>query len=184
MRVFERQQALILLAGGVIFVGFGLFRVIPILRHKQVLAKEMDQYIQSLEKMNTQSLKLPELKREKVQLEAQLPAFCEKIPEGRQFAQLWKQIADVMNECQLRDQLVQPGAEVKSGDLRCIPLKIECTGTLDQIFVFFQSLEAMDRLVCIESVQLENDSDFQARLKLNAAARVYYRPSASDKSTL
>ena len=62
------------------------------------------------------------------------------------------------------------------------PLTIECTGTAEQIFTFFRMLENFDRLVCFEEVQMENDKDFGAMLKLNAKANVYYQPKKTGNS--
>ena len=61
-----------------------------------------------------------------------------------------------------------------------IPLTLECKGSLEQIFAFFQSLENMDRLIRIEEVTLENDTDFNAVVKLKAKANVYYQPDDKE----
>ena len=87
-----------------------------------------------------------------------------------------------MNACKLTDQLVQPGEELKSDQLCSIPLKLECRGSLEQLFAFFQAMEDMDRLVRLEEVQFENDSDFSAVVKLNAKANVYYQSDDKGQS--
>jgi Tfp pilus assembly protein PilO len=133
-----------------------------------------------MQQVCTHSALIPELKQQRDRLSVQLAPFDQKIPTGRNFAQLWQQIADVMNACNLSDQLVQPGLELKSDRLCSIPLTIECKGTLEQIFAFFQSLEGIDRLIRIEEVKLENDAAFDAAVKLSAKASVYYQPDEMD----
>ena len=177
MKRMDKQQVTILILGAVILIGFGLFRYMPIVRKRMTLKEQMNQQSLSMEQIQEYSRLLPELSLQKRRLEEKLQASSGKIPEGKQFARLWQQIAEVMNECKLQDQLVQPAAEMKSDQVCCIPLRIECTGSLDQMFMFFQLLENFDRLICLEDVQLENSNDYDAKIKLSAKANVYYQPS-------
>ena len=176
----EKQQTLILIVGAFVLAGFGMFRYAPILRQKLSLKEEMNKHSLAIEQIGDQGSLLPEMELKKQKMQDQQDEFRSKIPVGRGFSKLWQQIADVMNDCQLSDQLVQPGTEIKSDELCCIPLAIECTGTFEQIYALFQSLESMDRLICIDEVKIENDSEFKAILKLNAKANVYYQPPAAD----
>ena len=182
MKKMDKQQIAILVSGVIVLVAFGLFRYMPIVRDKLAIKEQMAQQSLSMEQIQEYSQRLPELHQQKKELEQAWQLRSGKIPEGKQFAQLWQQIAEVMNECQLRDQLVQPAAEKKSDDICCVPLKIECKGTLQQMFTFFQLLENFDRLICFEEVQLENDADFSAILKLSAKANVYYQPKKTGSS--
>ncbi|MCI0498222.1 MAG: type 4a pilus biogenesis protein PilO [Planctomycetales bacterium] len=173
----DKQQWVILMVSGLMFVGFGVFRYLPIVRQNIAVGAQMDQQKLTVEQITSSGALLPELTQQKKKLEAELDAFTRKIPEGRNFAQLWQEIADVMNACRLTDQLVQPGTELTSDTVCCIPLTIECKGTAEQIFMFFQSLEKMDRLIRVDDILLENDSGFSAQVKLTAKANVYYQPS-------
>lgn len=172
----DKQQLIIVGLGVVILCGFGIFQYIPVIRQKHAIREGMAQQDQLSEMICSQSALLPELKQQEKQLQEELIPFFKKLPQGRHFSQLWQQIADVMNECKLTDQLVQPGEELKSDQLCSIPLTLECRGSLEQLFAFFQAMENMDRLVRFEEVKLENDSDFNADVKLNAKANVYYQP--------
>jgi len=180
MKKLDKQQLIILGLSTVIVCGFGIFQYIPIIRQKHANRDRMAQQNQLYEKICSQSVLLPELKQQENQLREELTPFFKKIPQGRHFAQFWQQIADVMNECKLTEQLVQPGEELKSDQLCSIPLTLECRGSLEQLFAFFQALENMERLVRIEEVTFENDSDFNAAVKLNAKANVYYQPDNRD----
>lgn len=176
MKSPDKQQWAIVIASGLVFAGFGVFRYMPLVRQKYAVQSRMEQQALILEQVTSHSAMLPELSLQKKELSQKLDAFTRKIPEGRNFAQLWEQIADVMDECSLTDQVVQPGSEVKSGMISCIPLTIEGRGTTEQIFKFFQSLEKMDRLIRIEEARLENGSDFNAIVQLTAKVNVYYQP--------
>ena len=178
----DKQQFIILGLSAVMLCGFGVFQYIPMVRQKHAILEGMAQQDQLSEKICSQSALLPELKQREKQLQEKLIPFTKKVPQTRQFSQLWQQIADVMNECKLTDQLVQPGKELKSDQLCSIPLTLECRGSLKQLFAFFQAMEDMDRLIRFEEVKFENDSDFNALVKLNAKANVYYQSDDKGNS--
>ena len=180
MKKPDKQQLMILLLGVVLSVGFGVFRYIPIVRQKYAIQDQMEQQNQVIDEICSFSVLVPELKDQKKKLEKQLLPFEQKVPHGRNLATLWRQVAEVMNECGLTDQLVQPGVEVKSEELGIIPLTIECKGSMEQIFSFFQSLEEINRLIRIEQVTLDRGADLNSGVKLKAQASVYYQPDESE----
>jgi len=180
----DKQQALIILAAVIMVTGFGGLRYLPMFRQKQAMAARMVQQRQEMDEIHTHSCLLPELRHQKKELEEQLGEFTQKIPQGRDFARLWQQIADAMNACRLREQWVQPGAEQAAGRLSCIPLAIECRGSMEQIFAFVKAVEAMDRLMRLDDLKLENGADFAADLKMSARVLVYYQPEEQAGKTL
>jgi type IV pilus assembly protein PilO len=171
----DKQQLIILGLGAAILCGFGVFQYIPVIRQNHAIRSGMQQQDQLSETIRSQSALLPELKQQEIELQQELVPFNTKVPQERRFAQFWQQIADVMNECKLTDQLVQPGQELKSDQLCSIPLTLECQGSLEQLFAFFQAMENMDRLIRFEEVKLENGTDLNAVVKLYAKASVYYQ---------
>lgn len=181
MRNLDRQQVIIICIGSLLIGGFGAFKYVPILRQKNAVKKQMDQQVQVIEEVRARSVLVPELRQKKHETELKLQEFSQKIPPGRNFAQLWQQIADVMNEHKLKEQLVQPGPELKTSRICSIPLTIECKGSLNQLFSFFRDLESFDRLIRFEEIQFENDTDFTGFVKMNAKANIYYQPESTDK---
>jgi Tfp pilus assembly protein PilO len=180
MKQMDKQQITILVLGAILLAGFGMFRYMPIVHKKLELKEQMARQSVSMEQIQEYSRLLPELNQQKKQMEEKQRQVSGKIPQDKQFAQLWQQIAEAMNQCNLQDQLVQPAAEITSKEVCCIPLTIECQGTFDQVFKFFQLLENFDRLICFEDIQLENSDDFNAVLKLRARAQVYYQSLKVD----
>ena len=87
-----------------------------------------------------------------------------------------------MNEHNLKDQHIKPGVEIQSENLSRIPISIECSGTLTQVFGFFQAFQGLERVIRIERLQLTNDKDFSGVVTMNALANVYYRPIAGHES--
>ena len=76
--------------------------------------------------------------------------------------------------------MVQPDSEIEVDNLICIPVQIQCKGTMSQIFEFFKSLQNVERLVRIEQVQLKNDTDLNGHVTMTAKANIYYRQQKSQ----
>lgn len=178
----EKQQLLIIALSLVVIGGFGIFRYVPLVRQSGALEARINESKHLHEQASVQSVVLPELRQRKDELQEALALFTERVPARRNFAQFWQQIADVMDACDLTEQLVEPGEELKSEQLCSIPLTLECQGTLDQLFAFFKALENTDRLVRIEEVVLEHNNAFDAVVKLNAKANVYYQSDDAGES--
>ena len=85
-----------------------------------------------------------------------------------------QRIANLMNEHNLQGQLIQPGKEIKAGELNCIPVNMQCKGRLSQIFEFYRRVQGLDRLVRIEHVKLVNDGDFGGEVNMQINAVIYY----------
>ena len=88
-----------------------------------------------------------------------------------------------MTEHRLTDQVVVPGKEVESEGVGCVPVHVNCKGSLKDIFSFFHDLQAMDRLVRIEKVTLQNDRDFTGCVSMDTDAVIFYRPQAARDAT-
>jgi Tfp pilus assembly protein PilO len=176
MKGLEKQQTVLLAIVLLLMAGIGVFRYLPLLRQRQALDATMEQNSQTLEQIHTQGARLGDLSRQLEQMQSQANSFDVKIPAGRSFADLWRQIADLMNQYRLTDQLVQPGKPTESDRLGAIPLTLACTGSMQDMYAFFRAIEQWDRLIRFEQIDLVNDSDFGGSVKLNARAQLYYQP--------
>ena len=85
------------------------------------------------------------------------------------------QIADLMNQHQLKEQEIAPGEEIEADGLNCIPVSIQCKGELTQIFEFYQQLQQLDRLIRIKQVKLLNDRDFRGEVSMETDVVIYYK---------
>lgn len=180
MKLPEKEQLVIIGIAVVVVVGFAVFRYYPIASRsiglKQVKATQMSEKA----RVHMQTLQLPVLCEEKDRLEKKLSNYDKKAPLKRNFSMLWEQITAEMNRLNLKEQKIEPGLELKGEELNCIPIKIECTGTLSQMFELFTSLEGFDRIIYIESIELTGGSQNTGQVKLNAGAKVYYRSVAES----
>jgi Tfp pilus assembly protein PilO len=152
-----------------------MFGYLPIARQKLVLRESMRRQSVTLEQIRVQSRQLPELEKKVESLELKTAEFDAKVPQERQFAQLWQTITQIMNEHRLSNQLVQPGEEIRGEPVSRMELTLQCSGTFEDVFELFRSLEQMDRLVRIERVQLKNDESFSGQVSVAALASVYFQ---------
>lgn len=175
MQLRERQQIAIFVIAGAMISGFVLFRYLPL--QKKIKAAEQTRAAQTLDiaKASSQSGQVPALKGQLQKLQRTVGNYEANIPEQRALGAFLQQIANLMNENNLREQLIRPGKEVEAEELNCIPVSIQCKGSLKQIFEFFKSLQVLDRLVRIEQIKLVNDSDFSGEVGMQTEAVIYYR---------
>jgi len=110
-----------------------------------------------------------------LKLQRDLGKYEANIPEQRALGTFLSRVANLMDEHNLREQVIAPGEEIKADGLGCIPVDMRCKGKLAQIFEFFRGLQRSDRLVRIEQVKLLNDSDFSGEVSMETRAVIYYR---------
>jgi Tfp pilus assembly protein PilO len=176
----ERKQITICVAAAAMILGFVLLRYLPL--RKRIKAVEQTTAVQKLAvaKALEERAQLPALEDELLELEGAVGKYQVNVPDNRDLGVFLQKIADVMNEHNLKDQLVQPRQEIKAEGLKCIPVSMQCRGRLHEVFGFFTALQLLDRSIRIEHVNLENDSDFSGEVSMRAEAIIYYRPSGEQ----
>ncbi len=176
-KLLEKQQILIIALVLTAIVCFVFFRYLPLTKKARQIDSEKQQQSALLEQLKDRNGQILELKEKVFELKDFTSDYDARIPDSRRFAVLWQEVADIMNHYGLTDQLVQPGQEVEGPNITCIPINIQCKGSMEGIFNFLQSIDKLDRLMQVEELGLENDSDFTGDLKMNAQAYVYYMNS-------
>ena len=171
----KRQQLMVFVAAGVIIGGFGLFRYLPLRRRIKALRQTKAAQTLIIAKGTADGKQLPLLKEQLLELQRELENYEANIPERSDIGVFLQKIAGLMNEHNLRGQVIEPRKEIKAEKLNCIPVNMKCKGRLTQIFKFYRRLQGMDRLIRIEQVKLFNDSDFSGEVAMEAKAVIYYR---------
>jgi len=171
----KRQQLMIFVAAGVIIGGFGLFRYLPLRRRIKAASQTKAAQTLTIAKGTADGKQLPLLKEQLLELQRELENYEANIPERSDIGVFLQRIAGLMNEHNLRGQVIEPRKEIKAEKLNCIPVNMKCKGRLTQIFEFYRQLQGMDRLIRIEQVKLTNDSDFNGQVSMEAKAVIYYR---------
>jgi Tfp pilus assembly protein PilO len=176
----EKQQLGIFAAVIVMIAVFALLQYQPL--RSRALAVEQIKAIQlsAGTKTETQIKNLPTLKSQLKEMQAKVGDYNAKVPDERRLGVFLQEIADVMNKHNLSEQMVQPDSEMQAGNISCIPVRMQCSGSLQQIFEFLKSLQTVERLVRIEQVQLKNDQNMNGIVTMAAKGNIYYRTSASS----
>ncbi|MFZ2149343.1 MAG: type 4a pilus biogenesis protein PilO [Sedimentisphaerales bacterium] len=175
MLLREKQQLMICVAAGVMVGGFLLLRYLPLQRRTKAARQTKAAQALTIAKGTADSKQLPLLKEQLLELQRELENYEANIPEQSDIGVFLQRIAGLMNEHNLRGQVIEPRKEIKAEKLKCIPVNMRCKGRLTQIFEFYRRLQAMDRLIRIEQVKLFNDSDFGGEVGMEAMAFIYYR---------
>lgn len=171
----ERRQIAICVAAAVMVCGFVLFRYLPLQRKTKFLRQAYAAQMLAISKASAESQQIPTIREQLLQLQTAVGNYERQIPAQRELGEFLQRIANLMNERNLQGQLIQPGKEIKAGELNCIPVNMQCKGRLSQIFEFYRRVQGLDRLVRIEHVKLVNDGDFGGEVIMQINAVIYYR---------
>lgn len=171
----KRQQAIICILAGTIVCVFAMFWYLPLHKQMKNIEQAKSEQTLAIAKGDADSRQLTMLKEQLQQLQDTFGDYEDKIPKQRSVGTFLGKIADLMNENNLKDQQITPGKEIETDNLNCIPVSMQCKGTLTQIYKFYRQLQDMDRLVRIEKLKLNNDSNYNGQASMATEVVVYYR---------
>lgn len=171
----HKEQLIIIVVATILLGGFAVLRYIPLSGRTKAIKAARADYDIAQQKIREQARQLPLFNAEMERCVKLVGNYDERIPVDRRFAMLCNEIADVMNKCNLSDQLIQPGKETAGKDINSIELYVECAGRLSKIFEFFKSIEQFERVIRVESIQMLSKQDSDV-INVKADAIVYYRP--------
>jgi Tfp pilus assembly protein PilO len=175
---FEKKQIMILAVAVAVFGGFILFRYIPLSRRISVVKSARAEQSMIIAKGISDGEQLEIFTEQKQKLQQKLDNYEAKLPGQKDLGLFVKQIAGLMDSHNLSDQVIQPLEEVKTSELICVPVSMECTGSLTQIFEFYINLQALDRKIRISQVKLKNGTDFSGEVKMSTQIVIYYKTQA------
>jgi len=160
--------------------GFALFGYLPLHKRTKAVGRKMAAQKLVITKASAEKRQLPELKEQLLKLQEQIGNYEANLPEQRALGVFLQRLSGLMNEHNLKEQVIQPGQEIKADELNCIPVDLQCKGKLAQVFEFYKSLQGLGRLVRIEQVKLVNGSDLSGEVTMQSSVVVYYRPQANQ----
>jgi Tfp pilus assembly protein PilO len=160
--------------------GFVLFRYLPLQRKTKSLRQAYAAQMLAISKASAESQQIPAIREQLLGLQMTVGNYERQIPVQRELGEFLQKIANLMNEHNLQGQVIQPGKEIKTGELNCIPVNMQCKGKLSQIFEFYIRVQGLDRLVRIEHVKLVNDGDFGGEVIMQTNAVIYYSAEAGQ----
>lgn len=175
LKFYKRnQQSTIILAAAILIGGFVVFKYLPFQEKLEAIERVKAGQMLVVTKAEVETGQLPILKEQLDKLQLEVKDYYLNIPNKGNIGAFLQKIADLMGEYNLREQLIQPEKQVQTENLNCIPVTMQCKGSLTQIFEFFRSLQSQDRLVRFEQVRFMNDSGYTGDIYLYAKAIIYY----------
>ncbi|MHC4123869.1 MAG: type IV pilus inner membrane component PilO [Planctomycetota bacterium] len=178
MLLQEKRQIAICVTTVLMVGWFVLLDYMPVWKRMNSVKKSRTAQKRAIERVATKKGQIPKLEKQLEQLRLKVENYEKQIPKDRNLGDFLQMIADLMTQQGLREQLIEPGSEVKEGKLQCIPVTMKCKGNLEQLFEFYNLLQNMDRLVRIEDVKLVNESNFSGDVSMHTNAVIYYRMEA------
>jgi Tfp pilus assembly protein PilO len=170
----RKQSTIIVTAIAMVAVFFGGL-YLPLTRKLAAIKAEQRQFTTEAAQTSNNANRLPALSDQLNKMRAKVGNFSSHIPPSRQLGEFLQTVAKIMNEQKLQKQLVQPGLVIKTKDIGCIPVDIQCEGSLRQVFGLLRSLEDVDRAIRFETVELTTDQTFSGMVNLHSKAYIYYK---------
>jgi Tfp pilus assembly protein PilO len=171
----ERQQIAIVVAAAAMVCGFVLLRFLPLRREAKFLKEAYASQMLAMTRASDENRQIPAMREQLLDMQKAVGNYERQIPQQRELGEFLQKIADLMDENNLKGQMVQPGQEIKAGQLSCIPISMQCRGRLSQIFEFYKRVQELDRLVRVEHIKLVNDDGFSGEVIMQTNAVIYYR---------
>jgi Tfp pilus assembly protein PilO len=176
----DRQQIAICVVAAALIADFILFGCLPVRTRLEAIKKARAAQKLVVTGALAEQKKLPVLKKQLEKLRQTVGDHHVTVPAETDFGVFLQQVAGLMSRHELTEQVVTPGAEIRTEDLNCIPVNLQCKGRLVHMFEFFRQLQNLDRLIRIESVKLSNDSELSGQVSMETQAFVYYRPGVEQ----
>jgi Tfp pilus assembly protein PilO len=177
----RKQQMAVYVIAGLFVCDFVLCGYLPAHQRLLSLQRTHAQQKQTILMAAGQGTELPGLERRLRDMETAVAGFDRRVPAERALGSFLLQIAGIMTDCHLADQAIVPGNEWQTESLKCIPIHVACRGTLTDIFGFFQKVQSLDRLVRVEKVALENDSDLTGQVSVQMEAVIFEQSAKHHK---
>jgi Tfp pilus assembly protein PilO len=172
----EKQKQIAIYIIAVALIGCFIFlRYLPLRKKVSNLEQLKDTQIMAIIKSQEQYQQLPQLQAQLLKLQQEISHYDLQIPPRRQLGEFLQRGMELMSQYNLKEQVIQPGEEIKIEKLNCIPITMQCKGKLSQIFEFYKSLQQIDRLVRIEQVKLTRTDNSGDEVIMDARAVIYYR---------
>jgi len=178
----KKQQLVICVVAVMLIADFLWFSCLPLWKTVRAIQQTKAALAVVITKATTGSSQLPALYEQLQKLQETVSNYEVNVPAQRDLGGFLQQIANLMTEHNLSEQVVAPSKEIQADGLSCIPINVKCKGRLAQVFQFYKRLQKLDRLVRVEQVKLVNGSDFSGQVTMETKAVIYYRPEALAKT--
>ena len=109
----EKQQLTIFILTAVVVGGFVVFRYLPLRSRMKALRQIKSAQVNTIAKGDADNTKLSQLKEQFTKLQHELENYEAQIPTSSDIGTFLHKIADLMNEHNLGEQMVEPERKLK-----------------------------------------------------------------------
>jgi Tfp pilus assembly protein PilO len=178
----EKQKQIAVYIIAVALIGCFIFiRYMPLRKKVTNFKKLKDVQTKAIIKAQEQQQQLPQLQAQLLKRQREISHYDLQIPPQRQLGEFLQSATELMKQHNLREQIIQPGEEIRTEKLNCIPITMQCKGRLSEIFEFYKSLQQLDRSIRIEQVGLTHESDTSNDVIMDTKAVIYYRTQSDQE---
>lgn len=176
----EKKQIVICVIAVLLIVGFVLFSYRPL--HRKIDSVNQAKNAQTLliARSRSDSTRIPYVEEQLSVLESKYENYQIRIPFQTDNSKFIQQIAELMIQNNLKDQQITPAEEIKQGELFCMPVRIQCKGSLSELFKFARELQNLERHIRIEKAMFENDSQYSGIVVMETEIVIYYRTDVTQ----
>lgn len=178
----RKQQVWLYIIAGLFVCDFVACGYLPSRQRLAALEQAGARQRQTIALAAAQGAELPGLQQRVREMRKAVESFDVRVPADPALGTFLQQVAAIMKDCGLGEQVVLPGKESKTEDLNCIPIHLACKGTLADAFRFFARLQSLDRLVRIEKVAMDNDAALTGQISLQVEAAIFEQSARHHKA--
>lgn len=154
---------------------FVFFWYLPLRKKMSTIKQAKAEQVLTIARGMADAGQRPVLQAQLQEMRTELQDYEAKIPDQRDFGSFFGKITDLMNQYNLKEQSIEPGDVVEADKFNCIPVSMQCSGRLTQLFDFYERLQALDRLIRIERIKLSNDAGYNGQVSMETKAVIYYK---------
>jgi Tfp pilus assembly protein PilO len=179
----DKTQISIYMVGTLLIADFVWFGILPSRERLNGLRQSKAQQVEIIEKANELRAQLPGLRRQLNEHQGHIADIDAKVPIHKSVGSFLEVMSALMTRHGLTEQMIMPGSEQTGLMARELPITVQCSGRLEQLFDFYRDLEGARRLIGIDQIQLENDPNASGRVSMNTQLVIYYQLTENTGST-
>jgi Tfp pilus assembly protein PilO len=176
----EKKQIAICITAVLLICGFILFSYMPLSRKIQSVKQAKNAQTLAVSRGMADSIQISRVEEQLSKLESEFEHYQARIPLKKDNSTFIQQIAELMIQNKLKDQQITPAEEIKQGELFCMPVRIQCKGSLSELFKFARELQSLERHIRIEKAIFENDSQYSGIVGMETEIVIYYRTDVTQ----
>ncbi len=161
----------LMVLGGIWFVISGIYGYVfyyPKVNESKNLNARITTLQKDIDNESITANQLPKIKKERAEFKSQLEQALNQMPNEKEIPNLLSNISSSGKEAGLDIFLFKPLGESPKGFYAEVPVDMKVQGGYENIFLFFEKIAGLQRIVNIEKMNLGNPKDVKGGIVLSA----------------